>query len=132
MASAVSTQAPTPAPGRWARALTGEAEPLRELAESYWYCAYAWWRRAGLDADHACTATVASFTRWLSTKPPSREDSAAPRLRAWLPARLAELAGTGIKLQGPPALNIDPAWAERRYADEPPGDPEATSSGAGL
>ena len=114
---------------RWGRALgeNGEdrGEALRELAATYWYCVYAWWRRAGLEADRAATATLASFTHWLSDAPPSASDSGAGRMREWLPARLAELAQQGVKLQGPAAIAIDPAFAEQRYADEPPGEPDA-------
>ena len=114
---------------RWARATSGpRAEDslaaLGELAGSYWYCVYAWWRRAGLEADPAATATVASFTRWLRSAPPRADDSGAGRMRNWLPARLAELAAEGLRLDGPAAIEIEPGWAERRYADEPPGDPD--------
>lgn len=47
---------------RWVRATNGDGEALRELAGSYWYCAYAWWRRSGWDAEAAATATLACFT----------------------------------------------------------------------
>ena len=112
----------------WGRAL-GESdedrgEALRELAASYWYCVYTWWRRAGLEAERAATATLASFTRWLGEAPPTASDSGARRMREWLQARLAELAQVGVKLEGQAAIPIDPAWAERRYADEPPGEPD--------
>jgi Protein kinase domain len=100
-------------------------EAFRELAASYWYCVYAWWRRAGLEAARAEMATLASFERWLGEAPPGELDSGAGRMREWLPARLAELAREGVELQGPAAISIDPIWAERRYADEPPGTPEA-------
>ncbi len=113
---------------RWARALEGHIddrrEALRELASSYYYCAYAWWRRAGLDAGQASTATVASFTRWLGEAPPAPQDSGAGRMREWLPARLAELTESGVELEGEGAITIDPAWAERRFADEPTGQPD--------
>jgi hypothetical protein len=114
---------------RWDVTVGGSGDLQRqafsELAASYWYCVYAWWRRAGLDADHSATATLASFTRWLREAPPSELDSGAARMREWLPARLAELALEGVKLEGRAAIAIDPAWAERRYADEPPGEPDA-------
>jgi len=114
---------------RWGRAVGGrgedQREALKELAASYWYGVYAWWRRAGLDTEEAGTATLAAFTRWLGDAPPSASDTGAGRMREWLPARLAELAEAGVELTGEPAMAIDPAWAERRYADEPAGAPDA-------
>src|SRR4051794_12049336 len=76
-------------PGRWERALRGERGALRELAGSYWYCVYAWWKRAG-HGDPAA-ATMACFTHWLSTAPPHAEHTGASRLCEWLRARLAEV-----------------------------------------
>jgi hypothetical protein len=46
-------------------------------------------------------------------------------LREWIPARLSELAQQGVRLTGPAAISIDSAWAERRYTDEPAGEPDA-------
>jgi serine/threonine protein kinase/Leucine-rich repeat (LRR) protein len=115
---------------RWAIAVgeKGEVqkEALSDLAASYWYCVYAWWRRAGMDAAGAATATVASFTRWLGDFPPDPLDSGAARMREWLPARLAELAEEGVDVESdqPGALEIDAEWAEQRYAIEPAGDPD--------
>ena len=75
-------------------------------------------------ADGAATATVASFTRWLGAFPPEAADSGVERMREWLPARLAELAPQGVELEGDGALEIDADWAERRYAEEPDGEPD--------
>ena len=112
-------------PSRWALATRGDPEALRELAGSYWYGAYVWWRRSGLDAEAAGTATVASFTRWITTRLPSVEDSGAGMMREWLPPRLAELAVEGWELDGEPAIVIEQEWAERRYMEEPEGEPDA-------
>ena len=113
---------------RWNRVLSGDEddrrEALTELAASYWYGVYAWWRRSGLEAADAVTATLASFNRWLGEAPPKISDSGASRMREWLAARLAELVEQGVELTGPPAITIDPAWAEGRYADEPLETPE--------
>src|SRR5579864_7323149 len=81
---------------RWNRALIGEEEEdrreaLAELAGSYWYGVYAWWRRAGLEATDAVTATLASFNLWLGEAAPKTSDTGASRMREWLAARLAEL-----------------------------------------
>ena len=111
-------------PSRWALATQGDPGALRELAGSYWYCAYVWWRRAGLDAEAAGTATVASFTCWITARLPRMEDSGAGVMREWLPPRLAELAAEGWELDGEPAIVIEPEWAEGRYADEPEGEPD--------
>jgi hypothetical protein len=58
---------------RWARATaeaSGDArETLSELAASYDYCVYAWWRRAGREAEAAMAATLAAFDRWLGASP---------------------------------------------------------------
>src|SRR5690349_10499296 len=79
-------------PSRWARVVQGDVDAFRELAGSYWYCVYVWWRRTGLEAEPAATATVASFTRWTGSAPPVASDSGAGRMRQWLLARLEELA----------------------------------------
>jgi serine/threonine protein kinase len=113
---------------RWSRSVDANHPDrqgaLSELARSYWYCVYAWWRRAALDAPHAAAATLGCFARWLAESPPSASDFGGARMREWLPARLAELAGREVEWPGTAAIEIDPAWAERRYADEPPGDPD--------
>ncbi|MEO8353659.1 MAG: hypothetical protein ABI680_18180 [Chthoniobacteraceae bacterium] len=95
---------PTVLPTRWAVAIGAtddeRKEALRDLAASYWFCVYAWWRRSGGDAARAATATVASFTRWLGEFPPGPSDSGAGRMRKWLLERLAELAQQGVELGG--------------------------------
>ena len=119
---------------RWAAALQGDAVALGELAASYWYGVYVWWRRSGLEAEAAeaagaagaaGAATVASFTRWMTTRPPSAEDSEAGLMREWLPARLAELAAEGLEVGGETAIEIEAEWAEGHYASEPEGEPDA-------
>ena len=113
-------------PSRRRRSFGGDddrVEALCELAGWYWYCVYAWWRRAGLDAEEAATATAVSFGRWMGESPPSPADVGAGRMREWVPARLAELRSTG--LEGVPAIEIDRVWASGRYEDEPPGEPDA-------
>ncbi len=119
--SSSESESTAPTAGRWALALAGEATALRELAESYWYCTYAWWRRGGLDQASAAAATLASWTGWLTTEPPQPQDAGAARLREWLPARLASSA----PLDGPPAFSIDAARAGERFAQEPVGEPNA-------
>ena len=44
-------------------------EAFREVAASYWYCAYAWWRRAGLDAAHAVTRMAKASSTATSSPP---------------------------------------------------------------
>ena len=120
----ISSPESEPAPqtaGRWAAALAGDAAALRALGESYWYCAYAWLRRTGLDPVSATAATLAGWTRWLTAEPPQPQDDGAARLREWLPARLASVAVH----DGPPAFSIDAARAEERFAQEPEGEPDA-------
>ena len=94
---------------------------MRELAESYWYCHYAWLRRTGLDPASATAATLAGWTGWLTTDPPQPQDAGAARLREWLLARLASNATH----DGPPAFAIDAIRAEGRFAQEPAGEPDA-------
>ncbi|MGB8166904.1 MAG: bifunctional serine/threonine-protein kinase/formylglycine-generating enzyme family protein [Chthoniobacteraceae bacterium] len=114
---------------RWARAISAPGEDgrtaLSELAASYWYCAYAWWRRAGFEAGEAASATRACFSRCLGEAPPQEIDSGSARLREWLPSRLAEFAGSEVELTSEPLIDLDPDWAESRYADEPEGEPDA-------
>ena len=108
--------------------MQGDAVALGELAASYWYAVYVWWRRSGLEAEAAGAAgaaTVASFTRWMTTHPPGAEDSGAGLMREWLPGRLAELAVEGLEVEGEPAIEIETEWAEGYYASEPEGEPDA-------
>lgn len=45
-------------PSRWRQATCGDTAAWRELAGSYWYCVYAWWRRAGhAEADTLTVST---------------------------------------------------------------------------
>lgn len=112
-------------PSRWARATEDDTQAMRELAASFWYCAYAWWRRSGLEAADAAGATVECFTRWLTHSPPRAAHTRGHRMREWLPARLGELARHGVHPEGAPEIEMDPGWAERRFADEPAGDADA-------
>jgi serine/threonine protein kinase len=107
---------------RWARAVAGDREALHDLAGSYWYAVYAWWRRCG--AEDAANATAASFGRWLTDAPPKLKDTGASRLRTWLKARLAALAETGVESAADPGIEIAPKWAEAQYAHEPDGSPD--------
>jgi serine/threonine protein kinase len=113
-------------PSRWARATGGDRVALRDLAMSHWYCAYVWWRRSGLEAAQAATATVATFSSQpeeVSAVGATRARGA--RMREWLSAHLAELGEKGVEVADQPILEIDAAWAEERYAKEPEGGPDA-------
>ncbi|HSI11433.1 MAG TPA: protein kinase [Chthoniobacter sp.] len=113
-------------PSRWARATGGDREALRDLAASYWYCAYIWWRRSSLDAASAATATVATFSHQPEGAPEAGASHArGTRMREWLSAQLAEMKEKGVETEGAPFIEIDAAWAEERYAKEPEGGPEA-------
>ena len=107
--------------GRWTLALAGDVKVMHELADRYWYCGYAWLRRSGLDPASAVAATHANWTRWITTDPPQPHDPDAARLREWLLARLT----ASIAHDGPPAITIDAARAEERFAQEPDGEPDA-------
>src|SRR4051794_20665475 len=100
---------------RWARAIAGETEALRELGESYWYCLYAWWRRAGLEREATHSATIAAVPRWLTTEPPTADDPQAARLREWMPARLNPLSAEPMEMPAEAPIAIDTEWAEERY-----------------
>lgn len=109
--------------------MSGETEAvqqaIREIAASYWYPVYAWWRRAGLPAEKAAIATEASFTRWRDTEPPTRADEGAERMREWMLARLRVLASAGVKPLPDPVLKLSRSWAEEQFAKEPERDPDA-------
>ena len=124
-----SPEFPTPSitvpPSRWAGVLAGDSVALSELAGSYWYCVYVWWRRSGIAAQDAALATMASFTFWSSRRLPAMEDSGAELMRTWLPARLEELSGTDLELAGEPMITVEEKWAEQHYEDEPEGEPAA-------
>jgi outer membrane biosynthesis protein TonB len=100
------------------------AQALRELAASYWYPVYAWWRRVGCDPARAASATEACFTRWIDREPPRADDPGAGRFREWLRRRLPVLAVSGVKPAAHPRHTVDRAWAEERYATEPEGAPD--------
>src|SRR4051812_25876787 len=106
-------------PGRWALALGGNAIALQELAGSYWYTVYLWWRRSG--RPDAGLLTQACFTRWLREAPPEPGQLGAARLREWLPAQLTALSTAGLYAVAEPAIEIATEWAEERYAEEPEG-----------
>jgi len=113
-------------PSRWARATGGDRVALRDLAASYWYCAYIWWRRSGLESAQAATATAATFSGLPEEAPEAGASHArGTRMREWLLAHLAEMGEKGVEMEGEPAMKIDAAWAEERYAKEPEGGPEA-------
>ncbi|MEQ1861643.1 MAG: hypothetical protein ABMA13_17125 [Chthoniobacteraceae bacterium] len=116
-------------PGHWATALSADTDAARramnEIAASYWYPVYAWWRSAGLPAEKSALATEASFTRWRDKEPPTTADEGAARLREWLLARLRVLASAGVKPLPDPAVTISRSWAEERFAKEPQRDPDA-------
>src|SRR5262245_41030205 len=118
------SEAATP-PSRWARATEDDKEALRELAGSFWYCAYAWWRRSGLEAGEAANATAASFTRWLTSSARRAAHTRGGRMREWMPARLGEFARHGIQLEGMLEFEIDPEWAGAHFAEEPEGEADA-------
>jgi RNA polymerase sigma-70 factor (ECF subfamily) len=101
------------------------SEAMKSIAASYWYPVYAWWRRAGLPAEKAASATEASFTRWRDKEPPRAGDEGATRLREWLLARLRGLATSGVKPGPKPAITLSRSWAEERFAREPEREPDA-------
>src|SRR5262245_41934333 len=101
-------------PGRWGVVLAGgdrATTALRELCGSYWYPIYTWWRRVGLPAVKATTATQATAARWLGSALPTSSDAGAHHFRAWVHTQLPQLATGGVKLVGPAPLNFDAAWA---------------------
>jgi hypothetical protein len=122
-------QSESAAPGHWKTALSSDGESARramtEIAASYWYPVYAWWRSAGLPAEKAAIATEASFTRWRDREPAARTDEGAARLREWLLVRLRGLASSGVKPLPDPAVKISRSWAEEQFAKEPARDPDA-------
>ena len=114
--------------GHWATAAKSHpalaAKAIRELAESYWYPVYEWWRRAGCTASRAAQATEACFSRWIETEPPRPQDPGAGRLRTWLLERLPAMAAAGVKPRDAVLIKVDRAWAEQLYATEPEGSPD--------
>jgi len=112
-------------PSRWARAVHHDREALRELGDSYWYCAYAWLRRAKFDSAHAANAAVEALAGGVADSlPEGSTECRYSRLREWLPARLREATAQGLPLGEEAAIEIDAAWAEDRFAQEPAGEPD--------
>jgi serine/threonine protein kinase len=120
-----TAEIPAYAGGRWSAALAGNGTAFRELAETYWYCVYAFLHRAESEAEIAARATSAVFHHWCFETLPSPEQPGAARMRTWLPAQLAALAGTEWPAEMAADFQIDVEWAEGRYAEEPPGEPRA-------
>ena len=129
MSSTTDSQPEAVTLGHWSIALFSDApaarQAMNEIAASYWYPVYAWWRRAGLPAEKAAIATEACFTRWRDKEPPAATDEGSPRLRQWLLARLRVLASAGVKPLPDPALRLSRSWAEEQFAKEPERDPDA-------
>src|SRR3954470_16134380 len=99
---------------RWAHVLRAKdakwQEALAELASSYYYCAYAWWRRTGLEPADAAEATVAAFSMWLQTERPSAEQSGGRSMREWMARRLPDLldkAGEMPEVENTHAIEVD-------------------------
>jgi hypothetical protein len=105
--------------------VSGDGTAWRELASSYWYCVYAWWRRMGKDAAGAEITTLANFTHWIEGRRPQADDPGAARMREWVPARLMMFDEADLELRGAPPIEIDAAWAEQCYAAEPAGEADA-------
>jgi serine/threonine protein kinase len=110
---------------RWARATQGDNAAYSELGGSYWYPAYAWWRRSGFESAHSAAATIAAFTRRADAGPVGAAHAKVARMREWLPAHLAEMADRGVEFEGRPAIEVDAVWAEERYAKELEGSADA-------
>jgi len=112
-------------PSRWARAVDGDEEAIRELTDSYWYCAYTWLRRTGFEPNPAAAAAGEVFYRGLTEPAPEGSPAAASsRMRECLATRLAESVTRGTEAVSVPA-EIDATWAEDRFASEPAGTPDA-------
>ncbi|HEY3899902.1 MAG TPA: serine/threonine-protein kinase [Chthoniobacter sp.] len=110
---------------RWARVVHGEREALRELGDSYWYCAYAWLRRAGLDQALVVPAVAKAFSEGFGESlPEGARPSCRSRLREWLPARLREIKARDEASTSEAAMEIDVAWAEACFGQEPAGAPD--------
>ena len=113
-------------PSRWARAVHGEREPLAELGQSYWYCAYAWLRRAGWEPAIVVPTVAAAFSEGVDESlPEGSSPSCRSRLREWLPVRLKEMKPQGVPSSSESTIEIDTGWAEGRFAEEPSGSPDA-------
>jgi len=126
--SSANLDAPVIGRGHWAAATTGNpavaGQAMRELAASYWYPVYEWWRRAGCKASKAAAATEACFSRWIEKEPPRAHEPGGGRMREWLLHRLRELAAAGVKPWPAPLITVDREWAEQIYATEPEGSPD--------
>src|SRR5439155_1581613 len=96
-----------------------------ELAGSYWYCIYAWWRSCGFAAEAAGSATRGCLEQWTGGTPPRLEDEGSACMRDWLTARLCEIRETPPQPAGESPVAIDVEWAEAQFSLEPVAEPRA-------
>jgi RNA polymerase sigma-70 factor (ECF subfamily) len=111
--------------GRWGKAVTeggkdGEAG-TRELARCYWYPAYVFLRRSGLEPEPAAVRTESVLTQ-VVLDPVSGVADDPPSFRSRLLALAYDAAC--IPTWQEPAIRIDRAEAEIRYRRERPGPPD--------
>ncbi len=101
-------------------------EALQALCAAYWYPLYAFVRRSGHSADQAQDLTQGFFTRFLDKDYLKSVDRAKGKFRSFLLASVRHfLANEADRRRakkrggGRPALPLDFADAEGRYAREP-------------
>ena len=106
---------------RWALALKGDGEPLRELVGAFWYPPYAFFRSSG-SVPELAVAQVESLVARLLTEPIANDESApTPTFRETM-LRLSEETLVEEELR-PAEVRVDGEWAEGKFAKEPQKDP---------
>jgi RNA polymerase sigma factor (sigma-70 family) len=124
---------------RWsiiARAASSSEDRQRALAtlcELYWYPLYSFARRAGHHAEDAAELTQEFLTRFLERRDVEKTSPTRGRFRAYLLAAMRNFLANEWRASqahkraaAAPAIAIDAAFAESRYAAEPAAiaDPE--------
>jgi RNA polymerase sigma-70 factor (ECF subfamily) len=95
---------------------------LQDLADSYWYPAYAFFRAHGAEPELAAAQIEAVLTRLISEPPNFLAIEPPPSFRETLLTISREtLAEPELR---PASIEIDRVWAEQRFAREPPKKPE--------
>lgn len=112
-----------------ARAASSESErqeALGELCEAYWYPLYSFVRRSGHGADEAADLTQEFLTRFLERRDVERTGPERGRFRSYLLQAMRNFLANDWRNRAAqkramtaPAIPIDAAFAESRYAAEP-------------
>jgi hypothetical protein len=113
------TTAAAPFSSRWASALAGDRDALKQLAVFCQWPVYAWLRASGSTQDEAGSRAENFLARLHSAEPPRDDEKEISRFSDFVLQRLIASAKAGFPEADAGSITpIDRARAERRYKQE--------------